>query len=446
MRTSAPMLCVLFLALGCDRVLGIEQLPHASIVDAGDARVPTVCETCEDKCAPERGTCELDPVCSSTWQCVSACPLDDVMCRKKCEDTNPGWAKNHAYLAFDRCRRENCLDKCYGTGGLLEAIDGDCRCLDRECAKQVVACLQSGVSDLTAQAGACERHLTCVAANPNPDTFVICDAMEGGADEWNGLARCSRESPCSVSGKSCPIPTGEIACTGKFAYGQPTGSTSTQRLTFQVTDWITQPIANAQATACVKGACSPCVPVPNAGGTGVTDAKGNVTLTVPMVPNDYSGCVQVTSPAGQSFLTTLIFTGRQVHTDEKLLGTVLWESGMIEIFGALTDPPVSPDFAGRGMLFGTVHDCLWWHPTGAFVSIDGADSSTKVIYLGSGGVATNQELGTTNLGAFGIFNVTPGKHIVTVTMGGTTISRVEVEAAAGKVTDVNTFPMSVGGS
>lgn len=449
MRTSAPLLGVLLLqALGCDRVLGIEQLPHASIVDSGgvETRPPTLCEKCEDTCPAERSGCKLDSVCASTWQCVSACPLDDPMCRKRCEDTNPGWDKSRAYLDFDRCRRKTCLTDCYGAGGLLAAIDADCGCLDEACAGKVADCLQSDASDLTAQAGACERHLACVAASPNPDNFVVCDAMAGGADEWNALVLCSRDKTCSTGGKNCPIPTGETACKGQFTYGQSTGTTGSQKVTFYVTDWINRPIANAQATACVKGACSPCIPVPNTGGNGVTDTKGNVTLTVPMGPNDYSGCIQVTSPAGGSFLTTLIFPGRKIHVDEKLLGTVLWEPGMIEIFGDLAEPPVTADFATRGMFFGTVHDCLWWHPIGAFVSIDGGDSSTRVIYLDSGGVAAHQELGTTSLGAFGIFNVTPGKHTVTVTFENKIISRVSVEAAVGKITDVNTFPMDVGGS
>jgi hypothetical protein len=446
MRTSAPLLCVFVLALGCDRVLGIEQLPHASI-DAGGAetRPPTACETCEDKCLAERSACAVDSVCTSTWQCVSACPLDKPMCRKQCEDTNPGWAKSGAYLEFDRCRRKGCLTQCYGTGGLIAALDADCVCVDEvDCATEVANCLQSEVLDLTTQAGGCERHAACVAAKANPDNFVVCDAMAAGADEWNSLILCARGSSCSTGGKSCPLHTGELACNGTFAYGQSPLTEPTHKVTLAVTTYDSAPIAGARATACTLGSCSDCKPVSNAGGTALTDALGNVTLTVPMGPTDFSDCIEVKSPVGGIYLTTMVFTGRKVHTDEKLLGTNLFIEGTINSAGAFTDPPIEPDFTTHGMLFGTVHDCLWWHAAGAFVSIDGGDASTKVIYLASGMPMKDQTVGTDTLGAFGIFNVPAGKHTVTVKRGGVTIGQVQVEAAAGKVTDVNSFPMVVG--
>jgi hypothetical protein len=443
------MLCGLFLALGCDRVLGIEELPHASIVDSGgvDTPAPTACETCEDKCSAERTRCEGDATCAKAWRCVSQCPLDDPMCRRDCEDVkNPGWSQSGAYLDFDRCRRRGCMQECYGTAGFAHALDDKCSCIDTACAATEAACVQSGVDDTSVKAGACERHLTCLALAPNPDNYVVCDSRAGVDTTWDAFVECAREAHCSDGG-ACAIPTGELACKSNFSYGVSTADPKKQSVTLQVTDISFQGVEGAQVTACSLGQCSPCTPSNLAGSTTTTDKNGYATVVVPMAPSDFTDCIEVKSPSGSSLAATMIYTGRRIHTDEKLLGTVLFDPMLIDAAGLYAEPKIFVEYTEHGQLFGTVHDCLWWHVSGAFVSIDGGDASTRVVYLESGMPMKDQTTGTNNVGAFGIFNVPVGKHTVTVTLGkdGPTIARLPVEAAAGKVTDVNTFPMSVGG-
>lgn len=447
MGRAASLAFSALLSVGCVDVLGIEQLPGAAPLDgATDAPIDATpqpkaaCLSCADNCAATRAACEGNVECAALWACGVRCPESDLLCRARCEAQHPTWNDNAAYVAFDRCLRRSCMQPCYGTGGILAAIDPRCACADVACQDYVSKCIQSDLDDTSTPpiaAGACERRLACIASAPNPDNFLLCDTL-AGEDHALPLLDCARKKACA----DCPLATGVLACLpppagAGFRYG--ISRMGEELLILTVQDKNNAAVVGATARVCdPTRSCDSCQLAATTAPTGVADANGKIPLKVPMIGQRFDGCIRVEPPSGADLLPVLVSTGRPVVQTEDLLGTVMFNVGTISAESALAPAGIEADFSAHGHVIGTVHDCLWWHVIGAEISVSGGDVTTHVGYLSGSGVT--QETSTNSTGAFAIFNLPPGRHTVTAKLDGKVIATDEIEVLTGQVTDSNLFP------
>jgi hypothetical protein len=443
---------LLSLALaGCDRLLGIEDLPYAQTdVDAAvDAPLPrkAACDQCAgaaSACAAQVAACSGD--CAETWDCIVRCPVSDPVCRRTCEKAHPSWATDPAYLALDACARRVCVGQCYGTAGLFKAVDTTCGCADTACLQNVSQCVQSdlpsatdaGASTAKGPAGNCERRMACIAEDANPDHYLECAAAFPTDQDLTKLLNCARAAGvCTGKDDKCPLPKGELACLG-FGFHRTTDAT--KQVTILVSD-INDIYPGATVTACKPGNCGPdCEPVANAGGVATVGASGKATVTVP-IPGaaspgggGYTGCLKVAAPVSADLLPTMFDSGRLIHVDEDEVATYLFGAGSLT---ALAPASVTPDVKNAAHIIGAVHDCLWGPIVGATVEID--VPGVRVWYIGDELVEESWTV-TGPKGAFGVFNVPPGDHTLTVKVGTTVIDTHPIQVKAAMTLDANIFP------
>jgi hypothetical protein len=429
-RRLARIAVCLLLAAGCNNVLGIEDLPHAG----------TPCAVCALQCPSERSACDNDVHCAALDACQRACPLSAPLCRKACEDAHPDWATNTAFLAYDRCLRTSCVDVCYGTAGLIAAIDARCASADVACKDYETQCLQS--NDAGSPAGTCERVMACLANDPNPDNYLHCFGTLPDEHMALPLLDCARKNAAGT----CPLQTGELKClpppTGSgFHYG--ISRAEEEDFTLEVQDFNQKPVEGLTVVACApqSGCGKDCVPVASSIPSTKTDAKGKARLRVPIVAYHYTGCLQVTPPPTVDLLPMSVFTGRLIDQSEAQLTTYMFSLGFIA--GAAATAPGAPeaDFTTHGHVVGTVHDCLWWRVSGATVEITGGDATTAVAYIDGAAIGANPY--TYPSGTFAIFNVPPGSHVITAKRDGQVLSSETVEVIAGHTSDANLFPTAL---
>lgn len=418
---------------GCDAVLGIRDLPRAGeAVDAGEdvgAPISPSCVACETlACAAPRAACTREPTCNSLYKCLRAkCAAGDLVCRAQCEQSNAGAASGPAYGELDLCRRTSCAADCLGGSGFGAALNPSCACMDTHCAKQMLACVSSGVMTRK-DAGACERRLACLAQQPNPDGHVDCIGQHGGATESDALLDCMRKAACTdgVTKKPCPLGDGELACTSNFVYGR--SRAPDVAFTFGVEDFEGKPVGGAKVTACNPPVCGKGC----AGVSDMTKPDGRVTLRVPMSNGGFDGCVHVEPPV--EYMPINVMTGRRIHFDEASLLTLALQESLFALYAAQAEVDLIP---GRGHVIVSIHDCLWGRVSGASLNeLPGA----KLAYLDGVTVVPGGKA-TTATGAAAYVNVEPGPHELTVTKGSVVIARQTIVVRKGELTDANIYPL-----
>lgn len=427
------LLAVAWPGLGCDAVLGVKDLPRAlEASDAGEDAGPPIspaCVACESlACNNERAACTSEPACSSLYKCLRAkCAPGDLVCRAQCEQSNDVAAKGAPYRDLDLCRRRSCAADCYGGAGFGGALNATCGCMDAHCAREMLACVTSGV-DGNKDPGACERRLACLAQQPNPDGFIACEGQHGGAVEFNALVDCMRKATCSdVSTKQqCPLGDGELTCTRNFVYGR---SRAPQvAFTFGVEDLSGKGVADATVTACTPPVCKKGC----AGVSDVTNADGRVTLKLPMTNGGFDGCIHVEPK--DLYMPVNVMTGRRINLDEAHLETLALQEDLFSLYAVQAGVDLVP---GRGHVILTVHDCLWGRVAGASLNeLPGA----KLAYLDGVNVIPGGTM-TSTTGAAAYVNVEPGTHELTVTRGGEVIARQTITVHPGELTDANIYPL-----
>ncbi len=427
------LLTVAWPLAGCDVVLGVKDLPRAlEAADAGEDVGPPIspsCVACESQaCTDERAACTRDPACNSLYKCLrSKCAPGDLVCRAQCEQSNDVAARSPAYSQFDLCRRKSCAADCYGGEGFGAALNASCKCMDAHCAREMLACVTSGVADKKAP-GACERRLACLAQQPNPDGFIDCEGQHGAAAEFNALFDCMRKASCTdvATKKQCPLGDGELTCTRSFVYGR--SRAPEVAFTLGVEDFEGKGVANAKVTACTPPLCNKgCMGV-----KGETDATGRVTLALPMTNGGFDGCVQVIPPS--VYMPINVMTGRRIHVNEAHLETLALQEDLFSLYAVQAGVDLIP---GRGHVILTVHDCLWGRVAGASLNeLPGA----KLAYLDGVNVIPGGTM-TSTTGAAAYVNVQPGSHELTVTRGGEVIARQTITVHAGELTDANIYPL-----
>lgn len=421
---------------GCDAILGIKDLPRGvATIDAGSDTGPppnATCLACEgQRLSEERTACLGDPDCAALYTCSSRCLLGDVACRDRCEQLAITTAQGAAYRKLDARRRELCAGDCYGSFGFASAINPLCGCLDAHCARQMLACVQSGVAKKE-DVGACERRLACIARQPNPDGFVDCVGQFGGAEEANALIDCMRDTSCTdkATKKACPLADGELSCTNNFVYARSRGTHV--RFTLSVEDFEGKPIVGAVVKACSPPRCAAdCLVL----ASDKTESNGRVTLKVPMSNGGYDGCLRV-EPSSE-YMPTSVMTGRRIHVDEAVLGTLSLQEGLIALYAVEAMVALRAD---RGHVIVSVHDCVWGQLLGASLTLTDMQPDTVLAYLDGTTIVPDGKK-TTASGAAAFVNVTPGKHELVVTHDGREIARQTVSVSAGELTDANVYPL-----
>jgi hypothetical protein len=424
--------------MGCDVLLGIEDLPRA-VVDASaepDTHVPInpACAQCsKNECVAERAACESNTSCARLLERLDDCQPNDVMCRARAESDTGSVAASEPFIKLDRCRREKCVETCYGTGGLFAAIDSRCECADQKCGAQIRNCIQSELAS-GGRPGMCERRIACLAARPDPDGFVGCvGATPGGGDSYP-LFDCGRKNPCG----ECPLATGKLECLANFNYGTDRRNFLDFKMSAR-NPVDSKPIEGARVVACASPLCEPCRELGEAAFT-LADGKA----TIPAMPNPvggFLGCFRVKPPAANpdSLFPMLVYSGRKVYRDEDVMGTFMLGELALALFASTVDQTPDPT---RGHVIGTVHDCVWGRVAGAELKPIG-DASTVLGYID--GISPKPERkSTTGDGAFAYLNVPPGPHTVRATLNGKEIAKQDIQVVAGHFTDVNLFPKAVG--
>jgi hypothetical protein len=427
-------LLLVSLSCGCDAVLGIRDLPRrGEVVDAGEDIGPPIspsCVACETvACDTARAACTREPACNSLYKCLRAqCAPGDPACRAQCEQSNDVAANGAVYRELDLCRRASCAADCYGGSGFGAALNPSCGCMDKHCAKQMLACVASGVATKK-DAGACERRLACLAEQPTPDGFIECVGQHGGAVEADALLDCMRKASCTdaTTKKACPLGEGELACTSNFVYGRTRAPDVA--FTFGVEDFEGKPVVGAKVTACNPPVCAKGC----AGVSDLTKADGRVTLRVPMANGGFDGCVHVDPPI--EYMPVNVMTGRRIHFDEASLLTLALQEDLFSLYAVQAGVDLIP---GRGHVIVSIHDCLWGRVSGASLNeLPGA----KLAYL-DGVTVVPSGMATTATGAAAYVNVEPGPHELTVTKNGAVIARQTIVVRAGELTDANIYPLA----
>jgi hypothetical protein len=424
-------------AIGCDSILGVRDLPRANKpadvgVDSGPINV--ACVSCEKaNAAAERAACAADAACDSLYRCVNACPLGDVMCRDRCEQERASTASGPLYRALDVRRRTSCAADCFGSMGFSAAIDPLCGCLDAHCAKEMQACIQSGVAS-TKDVGACEHRMACIARQPNPDGIVDCASQFPTSDEeTTALLDCMRKNSCvdKATMKACPISDGELSCVQNFVYAR----SRAERVSFAllVEDVDAKPIVGATVKACSAARCSAdCIAL----ATGTTGADGRATLAVPMFDGGFDGCLRVDAGTSE-YMITNVMTGRRIHVDERVLSTISLAEVLLSIYAVEAKVDLRTD---RGHMIIALHDCLWNRLSRATITVTDSDSDTVLAYL-DGATVVPGAMKTTASGVAAVINLKPGKHDVVVTRDGKEVARQTVTILARELTDANIYPL-----
>lgn len=432
---------VVAVTVGCDRLLGIEDLPRAS-TPAFTYKSPA-CGTCYDtKCREAKAKCLADDRCEALHACVAQCDVNDPKCRLACEEAHAVAAQQPSWIALDACGRRHCLGQCLGTGGLIAGIEANCACADGDCAAKVQACVQSGM-DVDGDAGAsptkvgaCERRLACLSSRANPDGWVECRTLhpEGGV-EVEALLDCARKSTCSTT---CSLGTGQVACAGNFVYGtQPADSVT---FGLGVEDKNGKRLKGAPVVACLAGNCAKCTSVAE----DPTDEAGWAQLELPMPvgSRNYGGCLRVTAPpdapTADPFLPTAVFPGRRIRFNEAILETLLLLRSDVIFYGGIVEKDVNPSL---GVIIGVVQDCIFWRILGAKVRLEPTPTNPDFVFAYiDGDLPAPSATSTVGRAAFAALNVPPGRYTVVAEKDGREVVRSEIEVMAGTLTDATVYP------
>ncbi len=437
-RLTIALFCVAL--TGCGELLGIEDLPRgnpdASVPADTSAPLNEACVQCaRTECGAEQAACDAESSCADLSGRLDHCQPNDVMCRAHAETDTGTVASSDTFIKLDRCRRGKCIESCYGTGGLIAALDSRCACADKACADKVRDCIQSELAT-GGRVGMCERRIACMAGRPDPDGFVECNTATPGGGNSYPLLDCARKHPCDY----CPLATGKLECLGQFVYGNNRGESLSWKISVK-NPLDGKAIKDATVRACAAPQCEPCDPA--VAGPEPTDASGKATLATLPIPigGSFTGCFRVEPPATNpdKLLPMLIYSGRKVHVDEDVMGTLMLGEAALAFYAATVEKKPDPT---RGHVIGTVHDCLWGHLSAAVLDPIG-DADTVLAYI-DGIQPKPGRTSTTSDGSFAYLNVPAGRYTVRVTLNSKEIAAQEIQVVAGHITDVNLYPKEAG--
>lgn len=415
------MLLVAALCPGCDAALGIEQLP------ADRAPEQPTCNQCvRESCDAVRNECLDDPLCRETYACLTTCPLDDVVCRLRCEKSRAAGAATAKYRALDGCRRTNCTDECYGVGGFGRLVDERCGCTDANCELFVRSCIRSGESrgELI---GGCERRFACFGERAlpiDPEDAVSCSLSRNDGDpEVNALRFCWQSATCGT----CPMPGGGMqACAGKYQWATPIPDAVSFTLT--VTNQQGRVIQDAAVAACAAPDCDACAaPVR----TGRTNEVGAVKLVLPTFGLGFRGCFQLTA---SGYLDTLWYPGRPLTRDEAILRVPMVTQGEMDAYGVGLGAPI---LRTHGQILIATRDCIVAPASGITLEAMAGPESFAGYLRGGDTIRTGTTDGT---GRGAIVNASPGPVTVIGRNTFGEFGRATVRARPGWMTGLFLFP------
>lgn len=221
-----------------------------------------------------------------------------------------------------------------------------------------------------------------------------------------------------------PEDTGDWTCLGNVTYPGPEVPSVVLNLTAIV---ITNggPIAGLSVAACGAADATCASPVT----TGTTDARGNVSLTVPTGTAGFDGYFRAT---GATIPDSYVFPFPPIVEDVEALTLRLIDDGALTLLSTLYGVEAVP---GRGHLGVAVQDCAQEGAAAMTVAVDTADGQTQTLYvngeLPDAGAQTTDESGVVSL-----FSIPPGTATVTATRvsTGEVVGTVQVAIVADSIT------------
>ncbi len=419
-------LTLLVLMAGCDRMLGIEELPRRSGAARPQFVVPE-CGACEhDNCAEPALACDRDPVCANLHRCLAKCAADDARCRAACEDAEPTFRASDPYKALDSCRRTTCRAICLGDDSLAKLLPTGCECLARSCQAASAACMASPPRE--GMTGDCERAWACFAAVDalDPDVVSHCTRRYGaGGTELVALSQCTDQQSCSTCTRGDPF-----ACVGRYSWRA--GTIVRPKLKFTVVNDEGNALAGARVDACVTPLCGSCGHDPTSTfSSGVSEKDGAVTLEL---AGGFTGCFHAEHPDYAH--THVVWTRPVVENEAPVsLETIgLLRETTLDLLFATIGAKRNPDLAQA--LF-VARDCIFAAAAG--VTLDPlSDPSATVLYVRDSLPTTTPP--TDKSGTVVVANLAPGTVTFRVRAGATVVSERTFVARPGHLHDVRMLP------
>jgi hypothetical protein len=436
---------VAMVAAACDAVFSIHELDGT--VDFGTA----ACSTCAyANCRSESAACVSDKVvCAPYENCLARC-AGEPGCRSQCTISNR-FPASPAISALSACLTTNCESACGLTCGAFGGY-----LAEPNAAPACQSCLQNQAcsdSRTCASSADCDGYWRCYMACTTPDCKLACADNDAGVSIFRPLQQdysgiCA--TPCAFGNY--------WACVGQVSW--PVATSPAVDFTVPVIDFITdKPVPGESVSICKSCPCGTTV-TPDLADTATTDDAGLVTLHVQQLLNSsgvgLNGCVQVTSPDGQtvpyfgywgyplteaqvsplngpgSRTANLVAQSVQTFTPAELAAATSSYAGVTQL-------------PGRGEIGAAVFDCLDNPSPGVRVTIDTSDPEV-VTYYGAGDAGATNSVG---LAAF--YNVPLGNPVTQVTvtawpdaLDGAASSVETVTVAADTTTAVGMVPTPSG--
>ncbi len=412
---------LIFVAVGCDVVIGIEDLPVGSGEPLGYAS--PACQACvREVCAPQEAGCLLDATCRELHNCLAACQIDDPACRQQCEQIWPGITDVRGG-ELDACRRRECTVACLGSRRLGEhTADAACSaCVDEACVVQAQACVRSDrpeSPEFGARPGHCERQLQCMThtRDIDPDRVRDCYARFAG-----GSSLVEQFGLCAISQCDCPYAR-EWSCVGSYDWALLATSLATE--------FTVEALPGATVRACSLIACESCSVLVDEALVGPAE---QVVLTLPSAGGNVRVCFHTEL---DGYLKTITVPGRPLNRPNQRiqtqLGTTEGAMGFAEEAGIAYDP-------SRGNLVVLVRDC--WNAFAPGIRVDASTADAKTVrgYVGSMGFDA-EATETAIEGAMGFLNVPPGEVELVAYRDDVEVSRHRAPVVANTVTYVHMNP------
>jgi hypothetical protein len=402
------------LGAACADVIGIEHVPPGEVTPAIVHAHPECAECEDDHCSAHVAACEQDASCAATYACLAACARLDADCRRRCESSHP---PNARAAELDACRREGCVDACYGVGGLLAPLAGPAcsDCFDLACQEETYECLLDG---------ACERSWWCMQDGPvEPPSRRGCLGLHERPDTAREKFQSCRNASCE---SSCPW--GENwECVGQFEWPAPSeGSVPYDLFVKEASSgpYTYLTIADVAATACAADDCAACARPLDSGVSPENGAPVSLAL-----PAGFSGCFELRQD--ELIEPTLLYLGRPLIAYDGRV-TVGAEPPLDAELQTLLGVELDPE---RGQLEVHVFDCRGDRAPDVVFELDATDRATVPFYMQNSFWPEIDALATRADGRGGFFNVAPGtRTVVARSAGGTVVGSATVEVRAGWVT------------
>jgi hypothetical protein len=423
MHSRNIALLTLAALLGCNAVLGIEELP------AGMTYAVEGCGSCiQTSCSGEEAACYDDAACWSLHTCYAGCQLDDVSCRDQCERAAPdGVTESSTVTNLDTCRRGSCLDACLGDGGLVPSVFDEetcAKCIDDKCGDDGRACVASRRCE---RAYGCGLHEAC----DDPACALRCLYDEG---ETLGITEAGSVSSCWRDNCRAECRLGELwQCVGEFNWKGPEDTLKSALFELEVLDHAGEPATGLLVEACFAGECELIEP-----SSDKVDAEGFVQLELPLDASGWIGHFRIsgTLPMWGPAFPTLFRTGRPISRHEDRFRARVFPDSVLDL--------VTKDFptldSSKGHISAILLDCLGFKAGGGQLSLEGDPGAVGFYFAGEGLVPATADSRTDGTGAAGFLNVTPGDHTIVMTipdrLGSKVVSSQKLSVEAGTLTNV----------